>query len=273
VTTARPFLKWAGGKTQILDKLLGLLPLKFGTYYEPFVGGGAVFFALAAENRFQRAVLNDSNQELMDCYRVIRDFPDDLVALLGTLLFGKAEFTRLKTLRPQDLTPVTRSARTIYLNKTGFNGLYRVNKIRGEFNVPFGQWKRPPKILDEPNLRACAEVLNRYIAIYATDFVEVMKDAGPGDVVYFDPPYVPVSASSNFRSYTSKGFGLKDQQRLAAFSKELVKRGVKVVASNSDTDLTRALYEEFEVHEVQARRCINSKGSRRGPVGELIFVG
>ena len=273
MTQARPFLKWAGGKTQILDKLLGLLPPKFGTYYEPFVGGGAVFFALAAENRFQRAVLNDSNQELMDCYRVIRDFPDDLVALLGTLPFGKAEFTRLKTLRPQDLTPVTRAARTIYLNKTGFNGLYRVNQIRGEFNVPFGQWKRPPKTLDEPNLRACAEVLNRYVALYAADFVDVLNDAGPGDVVYFDPPYVPVSASSNFRSYTSKGFGLKDQQRLAAFSKELVKRGVKVVASNSDTDLTRALYEEFEVHEVQARRCINSKGSRRGPVGELIFVG
>lgn len=273
MTTARPFVKWAEGKTQILDRLLAILPHKCETYYEPFVGGGALFFALAAEGRFRRAMLNDSNRELMDCYRAIRDFPDDLVELLGTFPFGKAEFERLKSLRPQDLNPVTRAARMIYLNKTGFNGLYRVNKIRGEFNVPFGKWTRPPKTLDEPNLRACAEVLNRYVAIHATDFVEVMSDAGPGDVVYFDPPYVPVSASSNFRSYTSKGFGLRDQQRLVAVFKELVERGVKVVASNSDTEMTRALYQGFELHEVQARRCINSKGASRGPVGELIIVG
>lgn len=269
---ARPFLKWAGGKKQILDRLLPILPQTMGTYYEPFVGGGAVFFALAAEHRFQRAVLNDFNGELIDCYRAIRGFPEDLIEQLAKLPVSKEVFEKIRAKMPGDLSPARRAARMIYLNKTGFNGLFRVNK-KGQFNVPFGKWKHTPKPLDAPNIRACAEVLNRYAALYSQDFSEVVGEAGPGDVVYLDPPYVPVSATSNFSSYTTDGFGLDDHYRLVASFKELINRGVKVVASNSDTRMVRALYEGFELHEIKAKRYINSKGDRRGPVGELIIVG
>jgi DNA adenine methylase len=269
---AHPFLKWAGGKRQILDQLLAILPKQMETYYEPFVGGGAVFFALAAEGRFRRALLNDANRELMDCYQAIRSFPEDLIDQLGLWPVNKDTFTQVRAWSPAELSPIMRAARMIYLNKAGFNGLYRVNK-KGEFNVPYGKWKRPPKVLHADNLRACSEVLNRFATLYCQDFAEVVGDTGPGDVVYFDPPYIPVSVTSNFTSYTSDGFTLDDQHRLAACFRELVQRGVKVVASNSDTETTRSLYAGFELNEIQSKRCINSKGDRRGFVRELIIVG
>jgi len=270
---ARPFLKWAGGKTQILEKLVAILP-KGGirTYFEPFVGGGALFFTLAAQGRFQRAVLNDFNRELMDCYRAIRDFPDDLVDQLKRLPVDKTTFLELRAKMPEDFGPTRRAARTIYLNKTGFNGLFRVNK-KGQFNVPYGKWKRPPKVLHAANLRACAEVLNRFVALLSTDFANAVQGAGDGDVIYFDSPYIPLNATSNFTSYTADGFTLDDQHRLAAYFRELVKEGAYVLASNSDTETTRELYKGFEMHQIQARRCINSKGDKRGEVHELLIVG
>jgi len=270
---ARPFLKWAGGKTQLLRPLLELLPTKCRTYYEPFVGGGAVFFAMAAEGRFQHAVVNDWNAELVNCYEVIQGSPDDLVECLGSIPFGKEHFERLKAQDPLTLDPVARAARTVYLNKTGFNGLYRVSKKAGKFNVPFGKWAKPPKVLDEPNIRACSAVLAHGVDVRQGDFSDAVAGAGLGDVAYFDPPYVPVSPTANFLGYTSKGFGLKDQEQLAEVCRTLVSRGTFVVASNADTEITRRLYEGFELHEVKARRAINSKGSRRGPVDELIMVG
>lgn len=272
MSQARPFIKWAGGKTQLLPQLLDIFPGKIGTYYEPFLGGGAVFFALAHQKRFHRAMLNDWNRELIDAYRAVRDFPEDLVGQLSALVYSRETFDELRLKTPDDLGPVRRAVRLIYLNKTGFNGLYRVNR-KGQFNTPFGKFKTPPRIVDAENIRLCSEVLNRYASLYSTDFSEVVKDAGPEDVVYFDPPYVPLNATANFASYTSDGFGIDDQHRVAACFKELVERGVKVVASNSDTEVVRALYSGFEIHEVRARRSINSKGDSRGPINELIIVG
>ena len=269
---ARPFLKWAGGKTQLLDKILEIFPTKVKTYYEPFVGGGAVFFAMAMQKRFERAVINDWNQEIVDCYRVIRDFPTDLISQLGLFKYDRGVYENLRAFDVSKLSPVRRAVRTIYLNKTGFNGLYRVNKSGG-FNVPFGKFKTPPKIFDEGNIHGCSMALNRFVNIHATDFAAVCSDAEKGDLVYFDPPYVPLNPTSDFTSYTSQGFGLKEQERLARLFALLAKKGVVVVASNSDTEIVRKLYEDFTIHEVLARRSINSKGDKRGPVGEVLIVG
>ena len=268
---AKPFLKWAGGKTQLLGHLLEAFPTSVRTYYEPFIGGGAVFFALAMQKRFERAVINDWNQELVDCYKSVRDFPDELLSQLGRLKYSREVFNELKKIPPEKFSPVRRAARMIYLNKTGFNGLYRVNKA-GTFNVPFGKFATPPRIFDEANILGCSQILNHYVKILATDFATVCEDASKGDLVYFDPPYVPVNPTSDFTSYTSKGFGLKDQERLVRLFQSLARRGVAVVASNSDTPTVRNLYNDFEIREVQARRNINSKGDKRGPVGELLIV-
>ncbi len=276
-TVAHPFVKWAGGKTQLLPSISALIPKKFRTYYEPFVGGGAVFFALAGQNRFERAVLNDSNSKLMDCFQVIRDNPNELIALLKK----QAEIYRRdpaevyevwKRLNPQCLSPVARAARLIAINKTCYNGLYRVNKA-GEFNVPHGAYENP-NICDATNIKACSELMSRIpTSLLTQDFTEALDGASEGDVVYFDPPYIPLSPTSNFASYTSSGFNLNDHYRLAAQFKILVDKGVTVVLSNSDTTLTRSLYEGYTFHEVLAKRHINSKGDRRGPVGELLIEG
>lgn len=268
---ARPFLKWAGGKKQLADRILEILPQGVHTYYEPFVGGGAIFFALAAAKRFRRAVLNDFNKELMDTYKVMRDFPDELVEQLQKYPYSREVFEEFRSKMPEDYSPVRRAARMIYLNRTCFNGLYRVNKS-GRFNAPWGKYQNP-KIVDPDNFRACAKILNRYAALFCDDFAEVVYDAGPADAVYLDPPYIPVSATANFRSYTVDGFTLNDHRRLALLFKQLADKGVAVVASNSDTEMARQLYEGFEMHRVMAKRAINSKGSKRGPVAELIIVG
>jgi DNA adenine methylase len=270
MSDARPFLKWAGGKKQLADRLLELLPKQIHTYYEPFVGAGAMFFALAAAGRFDRAVLNDSNKELMDTFRVMRDFPEDLIEQLSQYPYSREVFDAFRAKMPSDYGPVRRAARMIYLNRTCFNGLFRVNKA-GRFNVPWGKYKNP-KIVDPQNFHACARVLNRYAALFCEDFAGVVDGAGPHDAVYFDPPYIPLSSTSNFSSYTVDGFTLDDQYRLAILFKQLADAGVAVVASNSDTEMTRKLYEGFEMHQVYAKRAINSKGNRRGPVPELIIV-
>lgn len=273
---ARPFLKWVGGKTQLLDRLVPILPKRIRTYYEPFIGGGALFFHLAHLGQFQRAVINDWNGELVDTYKAIRDFPEDLILRLGQLkeAYGSdapGTFAAERAKDPKALTPIDRAARFIFLNRTGFNGLYRVNS-KGGFNVPFGKYTNP-RIVDEGNIRACREVLNHFVVITNRDFAEAVEDAQPGDCVYFDPPYVPINPTSDFTKYTKEGFGLDAQKRLAATFRALVDRGVAVIASNSDAPLVRELYEGFELHEVQARRNVNSVGDKRGPVGELVIVG
>jgi DNA adenine methylase len=206
----------------------------------------------------------------MDTYRVMRDFPTELIEQLGKYPYDRQVFEEFRSKMPEDYSPVRRAARMIYLNKTCFNGLYRVNKA-GRFNVPWGKYKNP-RIMDPDNFHACARVLNRYAALVCEDFAAVVGDAGLHDAVYFDPPYIPVSATANFSSYTADRFTLDDQHRLALLFRELANRGVAAVVSNSDTETTRQLYEGFEMHQVMATRAINSKGDRRGPVAELLIV-
>lgn len=284
---ARPFIKWAGGKTQLLPALGGLFPAKFRTYFEPFLGGGAVFWHIAGSQRFEKAVLNDFNQELIDTYTVVRDYPVQLVAALNEHMrqaWNTQEyFTEMRKLRPEDLDIIPRAARIIYLNKTCFNGLYRVNKSGG-FNAPFGRYANP-KLFEGSNIKKCSALLNKQKVLLLTgDFNRVpamqmdgddgafAHEAGPGDVVYFDPPYVPVSATANFLSYTSDGFTSVDQDRLAICFRNLAKKDVSCILSNSDTPVVRKLYGDFEIVPVQAKRNINSKGTGRGNVGEVIVV-
>ncbi len=271
----RPFFKWAGGKTQLLEPISELVPNTISstsTYYEPFIGGGAVFFALG--NRFTRAVINDWNPEIVTTYQVVRDSTPELIALLNELQerYQKApesSYLEERAKNPDDMTPLHRAARFLFLNRTGFNGLYRVNG-RGQFNVPWGRGN--PKIVNEPRLMACAKAL-RSVLIQQGDFANAVNNAHRGDVVYFDPPYVPISSTSSFTSYTREGFPYADHQRLAACCQDLVQRGVTVIASNSDTEVVRDLYCGFELRQVPARRAINSKGGKRGPIMELLIVG
>lgn len=267
---AKPFLKWAGGKTRLLGTLSELLPDDIRTYYEPFLGGGALFFHLALQGRFRSAVLNDVNPELVNCYRVVRDSAPELVEELGDLEVSKAVFEELRRVDPTSLSPVRRAARMLYLNKTAFNGLYRVNRS-GRFNVPWGAYDRP-KVLDEPNLVACSRLLQESTQVRDGDFVASVQTASSGDVVYFDPPYVPLSPTANFESYTKDGFSRSDHERLATCVRDLARRGVKVLVSNSDTPVVRELYAGFQILTVRMRRNISSKGDGRGPVNEVIVV-
>lgn len=270
----KPFLKWAGGKGQLLSTIGELIPVGIRTYFEPFLGGGAVFWMLGMKRDFEQAVLNDFNQELIDTYTAVRDSPDKLIAALNThrsMAWNTKEyFEGIRRQNPKDLALVDRAARMIYLNKTCYNGLYRVNK-KGEFNTPFGKY-RNPGLFESGSLRACASVLNRSVQLRQGDFTEAVATAGPGDLVYFDPPYVPVSDTANFLSYTSDGFSGADQHRLALTAQHLADRDVSVILSNSDTELVRKLYEGFEMINIRVKRNINSKASGRGHVGELLIV-
>lgn len=272
-TAARPFLKFAGGKTALLSEILPRLPNKINTYYEPFVGGGAVFFALAAEKRFECAVIGDVNKELMGTYAAIAQYVDKIVVYLGAHTKQHSEDHYYKVRKNADcLSHWMRAARMIYLNRTCFNGLYRVNKS-GRFNVPFGNYKNPT-ICDEENLRAVSFALHRRgIDIAGSDFEVTVARAKKGDAVYMDPPYVPASATANFTAYSAGGFGLEEQVRLRDVAARLVKKGVHVLLSNSDTPLVRNLYCEFKLEKVEAPRRINSKGGKRGNVGELLISG
>lgn len=271
MTVARPCTKWAGGKTFLIPEILARLPAKIGTYYEPFVGGGAVFFTLSAEGRFKRAVIGDTNEELMNLYAVIRHEPATLMTFLEHG-FGQDEksYYKIRAQDPNALPWLARAARTLYLNKVGFNGLYRVNK-KGVFNVPWGR-QEGRTIFEEANIMACAHAL-RGAALTSLDFEKTILPAKRGDVVYADPPYVPVSDTANFTAYSKGGFGLEEQTRLRDVAKALDAKGVHVLLSNSDTPLVRKLYRGFKIEEVQAPRRVNSKGGKRGNVGELLISG
>ncbi|MEZ4221650.1 MAG: DNA adenine methylase [Polyangiaceae bacterium] len=264
---ARPVLKWAGGKTQLLDRVLARLPQRIRTYYEPFVGGGAVFFALAEEGRFERAVLSDTNEDLLSVYRALQGDVDALLSALRRLAraHGREHYYRVRSSKPRGL--VQRAARMIYLNKTGYNGLYRVNS-RGEFNVPFGRYENP-SIVNEPVLRNAARVLSR-VRLETGDFQEVCTRARRGDAVYFDPPYLPLSKTSNFAAYDRTPFALESHERLAEVFAALGRRGVAAVLSNSLTPDTKRLFASFEHEVVQVTRPINSKSTGRGRIPELL---
>jgi DNA adenine methylase len=241
------------------------LPARFGRYFEPFAGGAALFFSL----RPRRAVLADVNAELMDCYVATRDQVDAVIEALGHHRYGAAEYYRVRAVEGSTLPLAERAARTIYLNKTGYNGLYRVNRA-GKFNVPMGRYSNP-LVCDAGNLRACSMALQG-VDLRVEDFEDVASRARAGDFVYFDPPYVPVSDSADFTSYVPGGFGADQQRRLAGVFAKLARRGVYTMLSNSDTLTVRELYRGFRVDTVLAARFINSRGSRRGKVGEVVVT-
>ena len=272
---AKPFLKWAGGKTALLPELLKAAPERIETYYEPFVGGGALFFALQAEGRFQRAVLSDSNQELINAYVQVRDNVEGLIRALHVhqrkyrAADDRAEY--YYTIRGKKLTcDLGGAANLIFLNKTCYNGLYRVNS-KGGFNVPHGRHQNPT-ICDEANLRAVSAALQG-VELRVADFAEAPSDAGSGDFVYFDPPYVPLSETAHFTAYTAKEFDIEEQTRLASVAAKLVRQGSQVVLSNSGHDDVKAMYQAaaFSLGLVQAPRNINSDRSRRGLVSEYLI--
>jgi DNA adenine methylase len=265
----RPVLKWAGGKSRLLPDLLGRLPDSFDAYHEPFLGGGALFFELANQRRLTKAYISDVNQALIDVYQALRDCVGEVIYLLKIhrSRHGETHYYRVRTWTPGQLTLAERAARVIYLNRTCYNGLYRENQS-GEFNVPFGRYKNP-LICDEPNLRAVSHVL-RDVDISCGPFSSVLKTAKAGDLVYFDPPYSPVSSTSNFTSYHRDGFGAKDQADLRCVFVELANRGVNVLLSNSDVPFIRQLYDGYEISRVFAARAINCQGHSRGKIAEVI---
>jgi DNA adenine methylase len=271
MTQARPFLKWVGGKRAVVPELLKHVPARYNTYREPFVGGGALFFAL----RPARAVLSDLNETLVKTYRAVRDSPAELCDLLraGATQYEQYGADFYYHVRKFDLAAndVTTAAWMIFLNKTGFNGIYRVNKS-GQFNVPHGRHKNLT-ICDEPNIRACSEAL-RGAEIRHADFRAVESEAAPGDLVYFDPPYVPLTDTADFTSYTKEGFGPRDQLDLRDVAWRLKQRGVYVILSNSSGAGVAELYAEkgFTLREIDVRRSINSDTSARGPVKEYVIT-
>jgi len=274
VSTARPFLKWAGGKRQSVPFLQQHLPSRFNRYIEPMVGAGALFFSLTESERLQgEMIIADINPELINVYRVIRDKLPKLIALLKK---HKEKHSKryFSLVRAVDRDPafwtwndVERAARFIYLNKTCFNGLYRVNS-RGEFNVPFGDYSNPA-ICDEANLTNCSRVLKQ-TKIELGSFENIAALAKPGDLVYFDPPYEPLTKTSNFTQYARDGFGTADQIKLAEVFAELDRRGVRVMLSNSSAQLVFDLYANYKIVEIAVGRAINSKGAQRGKVKELL---
>jgi DNA adenine methylase len=262
----RPFVKWVGGKRQLLPHLLKYVPPAYGTYFEPFVGGGALYFSV----RPAVAVLSDNNARLVRTYRGIRDDVERVIRILRTYRFDRPFFTELRNLDVDSAeSDAEVAAWFIYLNKMGYNGLYRVNQ-KNRFNVPFGDYKNP-NVCDAPTLRACSQAL-RAVEIVHGDFREVAERAKAGDFVYFDPPYVPLSVTSSFTSYTADGFGMEEHRGLRDLALRLRSRDVHVLLSNSSAQTVRELYaDEFKILEVKATRMVNSKATERGHITELLI--
>ena len=271
---ARPFLKWAGGKSQLLAQYNELFPKTYRNYYEPFLGGGAVFFNL----RPKRSFLSDINLEIINVYRCIRDQVDEIITQVHHHYLHHDESYYYDVRSRIDETAewfwvgnnVERAARILYLNKTCFNGLYRENS-KGHFNVPIGRYKNP-SIYDPDLLRACAKQL-KTARIEPVGFEDVLRRArSSNDFVYFDPPYQPLNQTSNFTSYTRYSFGEADQIRLRDTFERLRDRGVHVMLSNSDCEFIRDLYSGFSIHTIYASRHINSQGSKRGKITEVLIT-
>jgi DNA adenine methylase len=244
---------------------LELLPKRIETYFEPFFGGGAVFFALAREGRFARAYLSDVNPELVNVYRALRDDVDAVIERLRRMKFSEQEYYKVRAQKPR--TAVGQAARTIYLNKTGFNGLYRVNRS-GEFNVPFGRHVNPT-ICDERNLRAVAAVLTD-VELAVEDFAKCCQRAMPGDAVYLDPPYLPLSPTAYFTSYDRHPFLLPEHEHLAQVFDDLTGRGVPAVLSNSCTPDSKRLYMAHHIEYPLMARNINRDSNKRGKIKEIL---
>jgi len=263
----KPFLKWVGGKGRMLSKYAPLLPdmTQVRRYVEPMVGGAAMLFSL----QHPENIICDYNEELIDTYRVVKHRVDELIDILSGYVYDRDFFHEIRSWNVLELDDVTKAARMIYLNKTCYNGLYRVNKS-GQFNAPFGTYKNP-KIYCKDNLRNVSQFL-KTTEILSGDFTVPAALIGENDFVYIDPPYIPLNATSNFTSYTAKGFSIQEQIRLGAFTAQLIAQGAKVMLSNSDTVLSREIFGHMQAHEVLSGRSINSNPNRRGNVHELVFT-
>ena len=273
-TEIKPFVKWVGGKRQLLEQFreLGLYPSEFndvnGRYFEPFVGGGAVFFDLQPKN----ATISDLNSELITTYKVIRDSTGRLIESLKKHIYDKDYFLKIRAMGPVKMSDLDVASRFIYLNRTCFNGMYRVNS-KGQFNVPFGRYKNPI-ICDEDNLRAVSRTLQD-VEILNVDYKVAVSKAKAGDFVYFDPPYYPISSTSSFTSYTKDGFAEKEQIELRDTFAELSNRGCYVMLSNSDSAFISDIYgglKNVTITTVSAGRAINSKATGRGKITELVIT-
>lgn len=269
---ASPFLKWVGGKRQLMPTIANHLPknIKELTYIEPFIGGGAVLFHLQPKN----AIINDFNEELINVYEVIKTDLDELIKDLKKHKNEAEYFYEIRSLDRNEnfknLSKVQRASRVIFLNKTCFNGLYRVNNA-GEFNAPFGRYKKP-NIVNEPTLKAVSKYLNSNdIVIKSGDYSDVLKTAKKDSFIYLDPPYHPISESSNFTGYIQGGWDMFDQIKLREVCDELNQKGIKFLLSNSSAQLIKDQYSEYEIHIVKANRAINSVGANRGEVEELLI--
>lgn len=267
-----PFLKWVGGKRQIISVMKDYLPKNISnlTYCEPFIGGGAFLFYLQPK----KAIINDYNAELINVYRVIRDNVDELVENLKLHKNEAEYFYQIRSIDREplffNLTDIEKASRIIYLNKTCFNGLYRVNNA-GEFNAPFGRYKNP-NIINEPILRAVSRYLNsNNIEILNGDYANALERIPVNSFVYLDPPYHPISETANFTGYIQGGWSEKDQIRLKNACDELTNRGIKFLLSNSSADFIKELYGEYFVNTVKAARYINSDADKRGQIDELLI--
>lgn len=269
----QPFLKWAGGKRQLAPKIREYVPLKYGLYFEPFVGAGAVLFDLQP----QSALINDANKELINCYQIIKQDPEGLIAHARKHHNTKQHFYSQRALDRDPsfnkLSPLERASRIIFLNKTCYNGLFRVNS-QGQFNVPFGNYSNPV-IVDEVVIRAVSRYLNEAnLEISCGDFEDALSGARRGDFVYLDPPYDPLSDTSSFTGYNLDSFGRDEQRRLKSVCDCLTRRKCKVLLSNSATDFIRELYADagrYTIVEVDANRNINSVAAGRGKIRELLI--
>ena len=269
-----PFVKWAGGKGQLLSELDKLIPGQFKRYFEPFLGGAAMFLHLASKNMLSTAYLSDTNEELIKAFKAVRDSVGELIEVLNQHQreYDKNPskyYYRLRELI-QPRNDIEIAARFVTLNKTCFNGLYRVNQ-NGKFNVPMGDYKKP-LICDSSNLKSVSSLLRHSNAkIECVDYREMLSKAETNDFVYLDPPYDPLSYTSNFTAYTPNGFGRENQMALANVYRKLLDRGCSILLSNSDIPFIRTLYSDFSIKDVNVQRAINCKGSKRAGHKELLI--
>jgi len=265
-TNPRPFLKWVGGKSRLIQQYIPYFPESYKNYYEPFLGGGAIFFYLQPN----AAILTDINAELINTYCCVRDHVEELISLLKEHKIRHDKDYYYSVRNNSDGTDIEKAARLIYLNKTCFNGLYRVNS-QGKFNVPLGRYENP-NICSEVLLQTASEALSTS-KIKQTDFVDVLNYAtSSDDFIYFDPPYYPVSETSYFTAYSSDRFVEDQQVQLKDIFEKLTERGVKVMLSNSDCEFIRSLYSSFNIHPISASRAINSNAKKRGKITELLIT-
>ncbi|MBF0777284.1 DNA adenine methylase [Streptococcus cuniculi] len=272
-TALQPFTKWTGGKRQLLPAIKPLIPDNYNSYFEPFIGGGALFFELSPE----KAVINDFNHELINCYQQIKESPKKLIELLirHKENNSKEYYLELRSVdrdgRIDTMTKVERAARIMYMLRVDFNGLYRVNS-KNQFNVPYGRYKNP-KIVDSDLILSISQYLNsNNIKILTGDFEKSVEAVKCGDFVYFDPPYIPLSETSSFTSYTHEGFSYDDQIRLRDCFKKLNEKGAFVMLSNSSSPIVEELYKDFNIHKIEAIRTNGAKSSSRGKISEIIVT-